>query len=474
MTTPSVGQSQRVTEQSQSRLEAGAVQSVRATKSALTADDCRAKLPAAPAGLLWAYKSSSKSNPPIHNFELVRGRVGLQEQIFTNAGAATAAKKLPAAPPGFAWEPTKSGSRPGQMQAFTLGLAKPTQKPADALKNVPSELSYYDFKLSPDGKQLIADPGAPELARTRGIGATRSISVKDTAKGGKAIELSGGEYKGAQWITASFKDMVTDPAKLAQLKDQKYDLDVPRPFLAVIGKNDTETTLLAFSKDPTNRGVVGLCSEVSFHDFKADQGGAWGGGGGGGGAITVRKPVIYLYPATKTAMTVQVELDGEFVAQYPKADRGTWRVMADATGTLFDPKTERRYAYLFWEGTQPKGFEVDLDRAHCVARHEVETFLERAAGRFGLNDKERTDFVSYWLPHLEKNKHSVVQFLDERAYERYARMTVTPALDTTIRLFMIFKAVDAPVKCGNPELPLKLRKGSCVVEWGGANLDERA
>ncbi len=98
--------------------------------------------------------------------------------------------------------------------------------------------------------------------------------------------------------------------------------------------------------------------------------------------------------------------------------------------------------------------------------------MEKAAARFALSDRERTDFVTYWLPHLEQNKHSVIQFLTEAEYERHARMEIIPKPDSVIRLFMIFRAAEAPVPTGNPELELRRREGFTVVEWGGCNLDE--
>jgi hypothetical protein len=62
--------------------------------------------------------------------------------------------------------------------------------------------------------------------------------------------------------------------------------------------------------------------------------------------------------------------------------------------------------------------------------------------------------------------------VDETRYARYAALHVSPAPDTVIRPFMIFRRSDTPVPVGAPALPQRERHGFTVIEWGGANLDE--
>lgn len=194
----------------------------------------------------------------------------------------------------------------------------------------------------------------------------------------------------------------------------------------------------------------------------------------------MRKPVVYLYPQQRTTVRVDVTLgDAEFTVRYPKPNRpsdgqrSTWEVVATPDGSLFVPETERVYSYLFWEA-DARSFTLDAAQAFCVAGEDAEDFLERSMRRLGLNDRERTDFVSYWLPHLEANRYSVVQFMATADYERYAKLDVSPKPDSVLRIFMIFRAVSEPIPVGAPELPMGKRSGFTVVEWGGASLTAEA
>ena len=57
-------------------------------------------------------------------------------------------------------------------------------------------------------------------------------------------------------------------------------------------------------------------------------------GCGDRGAVC-EKPVIYLYPETETAITVQLDLDGDLTCTYPAYGEG-WTVIASPDGTLTD------------------------------------------------------------------------------------------------------------------------------------------
>ena len=336
---------------------------------------------------------------------------------------------------------------------------------AEALRQPPPIVGQiYEFSLSRDRMDLTIDPRQQNRPVMRS--ASRGFSARDSENGGKVIRLEGGPFKNATWITSSFDRLVKGDSQRSQLERAGYSLGDARQLLVVNGEGDNNPTVFAFSRDPSRPGLVAVCSEVTVLDFDAN------GGGGGGGMVTIRKPVIYLYPERPTDVRVEVSLKGEFVAQYPKAKNGVWNVHASPDGNLFDRGTERHYSYLFWEGTNDT-LKLDPAQAFCVASRDAELFLEKACTAYALNAKEKTDFISYWLPHLEKNSMSLVQFLSVEEYEKYATMRITPEPTTTIRMFMVFEKAHGMERVGNPELPKLERKGYTVVEWGGANLDEK-
>lgn len=329
-----------------------------------------------------------------------------------------------------------------------------------AVQGVPAGVAaIYDLSLSPDRVSLTVDPRQQPSRRARDI---RGFSVEDSARGGKIITLAGRPFRDGTWVRSTFRRQVQSEAQLEQLRRAGYDPERERDLLVVQGERDAGPTVFAFSADASKPGLVGVCADVTIIDF----------GPGAYRPIAVRKPVIYLRPAEETEVRVEVAIDGDFVAQYPKTHEGAWTVRATPEGALIDAATGRRHRYLFWEGTSA-GFEVDPSQAHLVASEDAAGFLERACGRFALTDEECGDFVTYWLPALARNPYSVVHFVDEARYGRYARMQVTPEPDAVIRLFMVFRRSEAPVWVGAPELPQRRRGRFTVVEWGGADLDER-
>ena len=65
---------------------------------------------------------------------------------------------------------------------------------------------------------------------------------------------------------------------------------------------------------------------------------------------------------------------------------------------------------------------------------------------------------------MEQNPYNLIAFQGE-AYTSRAQLTVTPAPDSVLRVFMAWQALDAPV-----ELPAFQRQGFALVEWGGAEV----
>lgn len=179
------------------------------------------------------------------------------------------------------------------------------------------------------------------------------------------------------------------------------------------------------------------------------------------------KPVIYLYPETKTEVNVKLELDGNLTVTYPiyNASSG-WTVTAGPDGTLTD-KNGRQYSYLYWEGDI--NIKPDLTKGFCVKGEDTAGFLEDKLRELGLNDKEAEDFITYWLPYMAENKYNVITF-QTKAYEDVASLDISPKPDTVIRVNMLWYSSNTPVNIAPQDLtpvnPAE-RKGFTVVEWGG-------
>ena len=174
------------------------------------------------------------------------------------------------------------------------------------------------------------------------------------------------------------------------------------------------------------------------------------------------------------AVSVEVGLpeNANFATLYPKMKDGQWNVHANPNGELTDLTTEKKYATLFWEAKQENPFEIDITRAHCVSRPNLEEFLETSLETYGLSVRERTEFMVYWMPYLEHNNYTLIEFLKEEYAEAFP-LTISPVPDTTIRVFALFRAVTGPIYDAAGKLPRapKIRKGFTAVEWGGSLLD---
>lgn len=183
------------------------------------------------------------------------------------------------------------------------------------------------------------------------------------------------------------------------------------------------------------------------------------------------KPVIYLYPEQETKVNVQLSFNGTLTSTYPTLPPEGWTVTAQPDGTLTDEEG-RSYRYLFWEGAADVDWKQDS--GFLVKAEDAREFLEESLTQLGLNELEQNDFITYWLPKLEKNGESFVTFAAKQ-YTDNAVLTVTPQPDSVLRVQMLISKVDdsnraAFQKLPEQELPRFEREGFVLVEWGGTDL----
>ncbi len=193
-------------------------------------------------------------------------------------------------------------------------------------------------------------------------------------------------------------------------------------------------------------------------------------------SVHVHAPIIYLYNEENEdeMINVSLNLDGELDVTYPLYDESCgWSVTATSDGVLED-EDGNTYPFLFWEAAL--NMDYDLSRGFCVRGSDTESFLNEALAELGLNEKETSDFMSYWLPLMEGNEYNVITF-QTTAYEDAAGLIVTPEPDVTVRINMLWYASSEYVEIEPQELEdmnpsLADRSGLTLVEWGGEVIDE--
>lgn len=178
------------------------------------------------------------------------------------------------------------------------------------------------------------------------------------------------------------------------------------------------------------------------------------------------KPVIYLYPEKTTEVFVKLDFDGRFTDMIPSYRDG-WYVVASPDGQLIadDGKT---YPYLFWEGIPNSEFTIT--EGFCVAGSQTRDFLEKILPEIGLTENEYTEFIEYWLPHMENNEYNLIQFYGEK-YLEAAKLEVTPTPDSVLRVFMAYRSSEEYISLAEQSFTPFVRTGFTVVEWGGTCLD---
>lgn len=172
------------------------------------------------------------------------------------------------------------------------------------------------------------------------------------------------------------------------------------------------------------------------------------------------KPVIYLYPTVPTKISVKVE--ALITKSEPLYNNG-WEVLAYPDGKL--DLAGKIYDYLFWEGT---GQEYPIVNAGTVVKKEdIQGLLEKQLGELGLNDKEKADFLEFWLPKMPDKPYVRLTWLGNNEMNRLAPLSVSPAPETLIRIFLDFEGLNTPINITPQRLSSPDRYGFTLVEWGG-------
>ncbi len=184
------------------------------------------------------------------------------------------------------------------------------------------------------------------------------------------------------------------------------------------------------------------------------------------GLPTTEKPVIYLYPEEEMQVSVKLDYQGELLCTYPAYQNG-WEVLAKPDGTLKNLADGKEYSYLFWDGMDDAVY--DLSEGYCVKGEDTAAFLQAVLSEMGLTPKEYNEFIVYWLPKMQKNPYNLITF-QGKTYTALAPLTITPAPDSMLRVFMVYQPLTEAIEIEAPKIIPFERRGFTVIEWGGREL----
>ncbi|HSW47983.1 MAG TPA: hypothetical protein VLG67_02780 [Candidatus Saccharimonadales bacterium] len=213
---------------------------------------------------------------------------------------------------------------------------------------------------------------------------------------------------------------------------------------------------------------------IAYHDDGSPLGPQYDSYCGGSnapndGRYCIAKPVIYLYPTVPTIVSVKVESAGKIVVSDPLYPSGGWKnILAFPTGDLY--YQSKRYTELFYESevTEYKKPKVGI----IIKSSELSNKLDTIIDQLGLIDKEKQEFIEFWVPRLQAQKSPYIFFsiLEKQEKERLDKVIISPQPDTKIEFIAYFKPINSISNYdGNLKLPAKPeRKGFVSVEWGGS------
>ncbi len=180
--------------------------------------------------------------------------------------------------------------------------------------------------------------------------------------------------------------------------------------------------------------------------------------------VAVDKPVIYVYPEKETQLSIRFPDSEKISVSYPDYASG-WNFTAFPDGSLTaDGKT---YPYLYYE------FEASVefgDKGFVVAGIDAASFLEEKLDDMGFGYREKTDFITYWLPRLSANEYNRIEFLTGEKLDALMPITIDPEPDSVFRVYMLFSSCGEDLELEPQSLPRFVKNGFSVLEWGGSEL----
>ncbi len=177
----------------------------------------------------------------------------------------------------------------------------------------------------------------------------------------------------------------------------------------------------------------------------------------------VMKPNIYLYPAEKSQITVNLRfpLGGKIITSIPAYENG-WSVVVDTSGII-----DNNYEYLFYESKQPDIWQ--LKYGWIIKSSELETFFRDNMLKHGFYGREISDFTDYWIPRLTDFGYYEIYPQEMNIINSAITLEINKKPDDVLRLYYLIKGVntDSNNKINIPGDIIQFkRNGFHVTEWG--------
>ena len=210
--------------------------------------------------------------------------------------------------------------------------------------------------------------------------------------------------------------------------------------------------------------VSALKDQLQLEWFLMKRGNVWG---------VHCKPAVYLYPQRKQMVNVKVFPRGELSYTDPPYNPSKgWTVEAYPEGNLYQVLGSKYYAeipsgYLYYESKILDSEIKKPSKGWSVRKEDMEGLFNRVLPELGLNEKEKEDFMDYWLNKLPESPYYFVGLMDKDQRDYLEPLSVTPEPETSIRFSLYFEPLNQPIIVPEPEVETPNREGFTLVDWGG-------
>ena len=114
-----------------------------------------------------------------------------------------------------------------------------------------------------------------------------------------------------------------------------------------------------------------------------------------------------------------------------------------------------------------RGDRGQYERGWVIEREGLGGFFRENLEATGFNEREISDFLSYWIPRLEDFPYYAIypQYNEEMARMNELHFSVRP--DSIVRLLYAIRGLQTgDVILAPPEIPCVEQRGFIVREWG--------
>lgn len=173
---------------------------------------------------------------------------------------------------------------------------------------------------------------------------------------------------------------------------------------------------------------------------------------------------LYLYPEQQ--IEVLATTRNRVFETGPRDTLSKWLVTADKDGTITD-QNGKVYDKISYDYSSDE--LLPKQDGIVVSANQLEPSLEEYAKNLGLNEKESSDFVSYWYNKL----NNTAPFIQMSHYSRaqsaeIVKMDIDPRPDTFVPIVMYFKKLYFPTILPKPTFePILTRDGFFALDWSG-------